>query len=180
MNYCKAIQKCSQAWGFLLPSMTGPYSWGSSPYCDMVSPISAASITDDQIKDSEHQRVRMAVICTHTNCHEKRYIMNWPPCTSVWDGDGLLLLPFHLHMARAQIRNSESCVNAHLFLIEKKCGVCHVLRFASRARAHVHIGWTVQHTGSWFSSLAITMLWVLLLYSDSMVRSREDWRTISN
>lgn len=119
MNYCKAIQKCSQAWGFPLPSMTGPYSWGSSPYCNMVSPISVASITDDQIKDSEHQRVRMAVICTHTNCHEKRYIMNWPPCTSVWDGDGLLLLPFHLHMARAQIRNSESCINAHLFLIEK-------------------------------------------------------------
>jgi len=92
------IMKSSQAWGFLLsPSTTGPYSCGSSPYCDMISPISAASRWS--IKDSK-PTVRMPVIYTQddrdlsTMFHERLFMRH--PYTGVRDCDDLLLLPLRL------------------------------------------------------------------------------------
>lgn len=133
------IMNSSQAWGFLLsPSMTGPYSCGSSPYCDMISPISAASGWWS-INDSK-TTVSMAVIHTHECGNNVSWtvfhVTSMYQCLGRWwsppapsSSPACNDLPRSgpqgtYHMAQAWIRNSEStCVSGN-FLSWKLCGVC--------------------------------------------------------
>ena len=128
--------KSSQAWGFLLsPSMTGPYSCGSSPYCDMISPISAASGMDDQsrIQNTNGSECQSYIIHTHQRSGEMllNLVASMYQCLGQWwsppapfSSPACNDLPRSgpqgtYHMVRKRrIRNSESCVSGTPFLIE--------------------------------------------------------------